>query len=497
MTQLIALYTYFPVFTIVFLVILIVRLIIRATRKSNNNNNFNQYNTPFPPPPPPGQNQGNNPASNPYGQQNPPPPFGNPGAFPNQPPPPGNPYTPPTYNQPGVNPNPTNYNPGYSDSTRSTSIPGQQQYSTHIGQSQPPKSNTGLIVGILIGVLVIMGGIGWFIYAKVSAPVYHTTYCHLGYQNPTDQTFSIILDDWDTIKVEPYTSSDDLDYHCVEGNPDFHWVMTDSKGTVIMDTTGSISDLDDWYFERTDEGYGETPTIILNPSRSEFVFWTLWYGDAGDDYCEDTEFGDSTYWVDAYTVTDPVIYDNRNPNFSVELGEVKKYSPDDYADIFVHIDDFHILYHRIYNSAGDELDVFNDFRNSIIELYSAARDDAESDGYTSDEESRILRGLDNLIPPSINENTEATDFSRAVSFIQREEDFFKSADRRKYNAVIDSSEIIMDHQYVEPEKTPFREMKNYSYSVNLEGFFHDQPRRVVSYVEIRDEDGDMEFQGIE
>lgn len=502
------------VIVIISIILGIIRIIRAATKDKSSGTNYQNYQSPYQQPGVNNPNAQNNPAANPFGQAGHP--YQNQGPQyndPNQPPPfpntqtysppqyntstgdytqptmnPGAQYTPPEYSQPGYNPNPAGQK-------RSTNIGGTQQYSTHMSQMPEPKNRTGLVLGIIFGALALIGGLGWFIYMKSeAAKKFTTTDFNLGYDNQTDDSYTIILDDWDTIQVEPWTGSRDIDYTVETVRDTFHWKILTEHGDVVVDTFLMRDDLEEWYYDQQGKGYSETPTIILNPSRTQYVFWTLWYGSAGDYYCEDTQFGDSTYWVDAYTTTEAVIFDERDPDWAKDLGEAEKYSADDEAEFMLTITEFHNLYHRIFSPDKDELDVFNDYRNSLIELYNETREDALDDGYMDYSEEQKLIDFDATIPPSVTSNTDANDFADAIDYINQHSSFFEDAAYRKYTAVTDSADIILQSGFTAHARNePFHEMEYITYYVTMEGFWNDEPKRTESYTEHRDRDGDLAY----
>lgn len=491
MTPHIILISGIPIAVIVLVIVGIIRLIIRLSKNKSNDNPSTTY-TNYNPPQTGNYNQGNSgPAANPYGQHGP---YNQPGSNypptnPNVPPAyqsPGT-YTPPNYSQTGTNPQTT--------TRRSTQIPSAGQYAAYT-QDQPKNPNrAGLIIGIIAGVIVLVGALGWFIFSKASSAAKLTTSdFKLAYENPTDETYTIILDDWDTIKVDPHTASTDLDYTYDMKQDSFHWKMISANGTVIADTSGLREDLESFYYDQIDKGYSTTPTILFNPSRTEYVFWTLWYGDEGTDYCEDMMISDSTYWIDAFVTNEAIIFDVRDPETATEMGDAKKYSSESQAQFLVNVTDFAILYERIYSDVNDELDVFNEYRNSLIELYNAANDRALADGTTSYNEDKILNEFDLLIPPSVNENTVPRDFVDVIDFLKTEPDFFQEADYSRYNAIIDSADIILKHSFTEQARSAsFPEMTYVTYYVMQEGFWNDIPRREISYTRERDRDGKIEY----
>lgn len=495
MTPLIMLINSLPIIAIVVVLAAIVRLIIRLSKNKTDNANNSQTN--YNPQQYGNTNPGNtNPGANPFGQQNP---YNQPGT--NYPP--SDPNLPPTYQQPG-NYTPPNYSqPTYQHSApnpqgttrRSTQIPGGAQYSTYIQDQPKNKNRTGLILGIIFGVVALFGAAGWFIFAKASAARELTTSdFKLAYENPTDESYLIILDGWDSIKVEPRSASTDLDYTIRTDQDTFRWRMETVNGNVIADTMIERIEVESWYYDQLSKGYAKTPTIVFNPSKTEFVFWTLWYGEEGIDYCEDMVIGDSTYWIDAYMVNNAIIFDDRDPDAATDLGDAKKYSSEDQAQFLVNVKDFAILYERIYSDANDQLDIFNDYRNSLIELYNAANEMSQTDGNLTYNEEKILNDFDATIPPTIDENTVPRDFVDAIDYVQTEPDFFTEADANKYEAVVDSADIILKHAYVEEPRTAFfSDMHYVSYLVKHEGFWNNIPMRSVSYTMDRDPDGEVAY----
>lgn len=515
MTPLIVLY-FIPIGLIAIVIIAIIRLIIRAASKDSNSQT---YKPPYTPPPQnPGQyGQPNQPNTqyppSPHSQV--PPVWQNPGAY-QQPDytqqPPNTPpdytqqtYTPPAYNQPNYQqPNYTQPNytqPDYTQTgnyqapgstKRSTNIPGG--YATHV-PGPPPKSNAGLIAGIIIGVIVlVVGGAVALFVAKNNATGLTTSSFHLAYDNPTESTYFIILDDWDTIKVAPHTSSDNLDYTFSDDLQNFHWQMTTEDGTVIADTTLSRADVEAWHNDRTLYNYGNS-LIVFNPSRSEFVYYTAWTGDEGSDYMDDIKVGDSTYFADAYITTEAFIFDQRDPDYLKALGEPGAYDSYEQTQFLVSAADFPALFSRM-SGTNRPNDIFNNYRNQLLDLFTYAREEVMSNNAYDSDDVITLYDLDSVTPGPIDEYTEARDFVPAIDFVKANSRLFKATAPDQYNYIIDSADVVLKHAYVEQPRNEnsYPEMKVVTYLVYHDGFFNDEPRREISYEYDRDpESGGNEY----
>jgi hypothetical protein len=506
---------YFPVFTVIFLIVAVIRLIVRLSNRDSSSST-NYKSTYKPPVPPPGQNQNTganqfpNTGNNPYQQQgnNP---YQQPGNNPYQAPGTNNPYQAPNpnpyqapnpnpyqnagpnpYQTPGPNPYQTPgqgspyQQPTYgtqtssTDTHRSTAIPGQQQYNPYV--PAPKKPNTGLILGIVGGVVALFIGFGVIMYIRTQrSQNLVRSHVTLSYENPTNVSYTIILDGWDSIKVAPYSGSTDIDYTYREDQDTVHWKMVSETGDVTLDTVMQKSDLEAWYNERESKG-DYTANILLNPSGSEYVFWTLWYGSAGDDYLDVVELDDSTYFIDAYVVTDPIIYDERNSSYKTDLDDAKQYSSDDEAEFLVNAADFRVLYDRIYLD-DEKYDVFNRYRNTLIRLYNAGVDHSNYSSTTDYSEQSILSSFDLKIPSSIDENTTASDFVSAIDYFRSQETYFKGVDRDLYRYADDSATFVLDGDFNDSKETvsEYHEMHYVTYDVDHTGFWNDIPKRSVSY----------------
>jgi len=502
MTPLIILSYGFPIITVVFLVIALIRLIVRLANKDSSSSQT--YKPPYTPPPQnPGQYGQPNPGNNPYTNPPPPPPgmpqqpWQNPGTYqqpnytqtPNTPPA----YVPPdfkqpnyqqpdytqgTYQQPGMNQPP-------GGPLRSTSIPGG--YATQIPDT-PKKSRAGLIAGIIIGVVVlVIGGVIVLVMAKNNGGGGLTTSSfNLAYENPTENTYYIILDEWDTIKVDPYTSSDNLDYTFRRDLTQFHWKMTTQDGKVIADTTVSRNDVEQWQSERTAYSYINS-LIIFNPSRTEFVYYTAWYDEEGTDYMDDFKVGDSTYYADAYVVNDAFIFDQRDPEYITELSEAKTHSAVEQNQFLVSAADFAVLYKKL-NGENSHQDLFENYRDELKDLFTYAREEVMANNAYDADDVIVLYDLDSVTPAYVDENTTPNDFVPAIDFVKKHAKLFKATAPDQYNYIIDSADAVLKHSYtvITRGENPYPEMKFVSYTVFRDGLFDDEPRREVSYTYDRD-----------
>lgn len=502
MTPLIVLY-FIPIGLIIVVIIAVIRLIIRASTKDNSSQT---YKPPYTPPPQnPGQyGQPNQPNTqyppSPHSQV--PPAWQNPGAY-QQPhytqQPPNTPpdytqqtYTPPDFNQPNYQ-QPNYQQPNYTQpgnyqapgsTKRSTNIPGG--YATHVPEA-PKKSNARLIAGIIIGVVVLVVGVGIaLLVAKNNATGLTSSMFHLAYDNPTDNTYYIILDEWDTIKVAPHTSSENLDYTYSEDLQNFHWQMTTEDGKVIADTTVSRDEIERWEMDRLAYS-SHNSLIIFNPSLSEFVYYTSWYDDEGTDYMDTLKIGDNKYFADAYITTNAFIFDQRDPEYMKSLSEASSYDSYEEAQFLVSAADFPALYAR-KNGANGPNDIFNNYRDQLLDLFTYAREEVMSNNAYDADDVVTLYDLDSVTPGPIDEYTQPGDFIPAIDFVKANSKLFKATAPEQYYYIIDSADVVLKHSYVEKPRNEsgYPEMHMVSYNVYHDGFFNDEPRREVSYEYDRD-----------
>lgn len=500
MTPLVVLYI-IPIGLIAFAIIAIIRLIIRASNKGNNSSNT--YQAPYTPPPQnPGQYGQQNPGQNPYtnqptnAQQ---PPWQNPGTYqqPNYTQQPNTPpdytqqtYTPPDYTKPNYQ-QPNYTQPDYSQGNfqqtpggakRSTSIPGG--YATQIPDA-PKKSNTTVIVvAIIIAVVVLLGGfIAFAVSSKNGGGALTSSSFALAYENPTDNTYYIILDDWDTIKVEPHTASNELDYTFRKDLENFHWVMTTEGGDVIADTTVSRRDVEQWQNDRTSYTYINS-LIIFNPSRSEFVYYTAWYDDIGIDYMDSVAIGDTTYFADAYSTTAAFIFDERDPEYIKELSEASNYGSDQ-NQFLVSAADFAVLFQKL--NGNTQYEVFENYREQLLELYTVANDEIMANNKYDADDLNTVYDLANVTPAAVSQNTEARDFVPAIDFVKDHTLLFKATAPDQFQYIVDSADVVLKHSYTPQDRNEgYAELRQISYSVIRDGLFDDQPRREIYYEYDRD-----------
>jgi hypothetical protein len=502
MTSLVALYI-IPIGLIAIVIIAIIRLIIRAANSGNSNNTTNYTNYRQPPntghPGQTGQPGQYNPGQNPYGQ-NPNPyntnqnPFPNP-ADPNFPPPtpqtwqnPGtyqqpdytqqNPnqpsYKPSTYNEPGT------YNP--QGTVRSTSI-GNTNYSTHVGSPADQSKSPALkIILIIVGVVVLLGaGIAYVAYQRNEGGASLTSSnFRLAYDNPTENTYYIVLDDWDTIKVEPYTSTEDLDYTHRRDLTVHHWQMLDSDQKIIADTTVTKEEMEEWESERTAMSWNYS-TVIFNPSGTEYVYYNSWFDEIGLDYMDDFTVGDSSYFADAYVVNDKFIFDGRDPEFQTDLDAASTTSDYQQQQFLINRYDFVSLYNKL-NSENPQEEIMEEYLYQLQDLYEVAKEEVMySSSYDADD-LLYCYSLDSMTPGWISDDTEPRDFIPAIEFVKEHASLFKATARTQYDYIIDSADVLLKHAYTVTDRPEeFMKMTVISYVVYTEGLFNDEGRREESW----------------
>jgi hypothetical protein len=480
MQPLILLISGLPIFAIVFIIIAIIRLIVRLAKKSNNDQTYT------PPPPsqynqhgPQGTNQ--NPGQNPYqGTYHTPTPAPNPYQQ-SQPTSQPQSYKPAnesqTYSKPDYGNTPL---PSANQQRRSTAIPGT--YSTYI-DDQPKRNNTAVVIAIVIAVAALGAGAAIFLAGTgVGASMTKSEFI-LQYQNPTDGSYLIVLDDWDTIKVEPHTASVNLEYAFDQNADTLHWKMLEENGAVVADTFILKAEILDWQTTEQSRPYSSSPTILLNPSRSEFVFWTVWYNDSGSDEISEMKVGDSTYFIDATTTRNPFIFDTRNPEFATKLELAEGTSDDEQAQFLISVNDLPALYAKIYSS-DRQYEMLRNYRNSLQSLFTEAHDVImEESRYTPEDVSKVYV-LDSLTPAYVDGSTGPLDFREAISYLAEEQTLFKSAAPARYRAVMDSANIVLNAIAEQPQVV-YPALRYVGYVVSLGSSFG-TPNRQIGYETARD-----------
>jgi len=449
---------------VIALVVYGVRRIISASRNKNQN-----YQAP--------------PPTSAYQQNYTPPQTGNP----------QQPYSPPTpqayqqnYTPPQgsyhTNPYGTPENQFNKSPNRNTAIPNS--YQTHVGDTPPKKRNVWLIVGIVGGVILALG-VGAAAYIGYRHDHGETGLTgadfNLIYDNPTDQSYTLILDDWDTIAVGPYSSTSTLDYTYRRNQTKFHWKVLDKYNKLIGDTTVNLDDINIYFTtDGRDEWAPYKRTILINPSRSNYMFWTVSFGEyAGENDTTEFIIQDSVYYLTASVTNSLFILDSRSTLYRADLETASRFSELDFNEYFISQRDFVVLYEHIF-PGHDHLSRFNDYRNTMIDLYNSAHDELDGQASPKQSEIDIVNGFGDLIPSSINDKTVARDFVAAIDFVKNEEEFFSGIDRYNCNMVLDSSEVILKKTHSDDKVLPSFEPLHYvEYFIQRNGFWDDQPKRVI------------------
>ena len=130
-----------------------------------------------------------------------------------------------------------------------------------------------MVLSIVGVVVILIASFGYIAYQRSSGAgsLVNEYDFQLAYENPTDNTYYIVLDEWDTIKVEPYTTTDDLDYTHRRDRTEFHWQMFTEDMSLIADTTVSKNEMESWADDRNYDSWGYN-TVLFNPSRTEYVY---------------------------------------------------------------------------------------------------------------------------------------------------------------------------------------------------------------------------------
>lgn len=504
MIPLLTLY-FIPVGLIAIVIIAVIRLIIRASQGSNTNGNYTKYNHPSGTgqQKPYNQNQQNpyNQQQNPYTQQQNPYTQKQTPADPNNPQTWQNPYqqpdytqtnytqpnyTQPNYQQPTYTP-PTYHSPGIPPETAKRSTTIQSNYATHVGAPPQKKRNVALIVILsVVGAIAIgAAAVGYLVYQKTSgAGSLVGEGFRLAYENPTENTYYLVLDGWDTIKVEPFTNTEDLDYKHRRDLTTFHWQMLDADRKVIADTTVSQEEMQSWVYDRSLTYYGYS-TVLFNPSRTQYVYYTTWEDEElGENYMDEVKIGDKTYHVDAYTTHSAFIFDGRDPEFSTDI-EHSSYSTLPQNQFLLSSYDFEVFY-RGNAPDNKQHNMMEDFRAQLVQLFEVARAEVLVNNAYEVDDVTTCYALDSLTPSTVGRYTTPADFIPAIDFVTAHSKLFKATGRKHYNYVVDNSETLLKHSYVETDRAPgFIKMTRISYMVHKEGLMDDQPGRSSYFEEPR------------
>ena len=367
----------------------------------------------------------------------------------------------------------------------------------YTGDASGRKKNVFVILGIVIALVV-----GLSVAAFFGVNYWHdhntngltTESFTLKYENPTDQKYYIVLDNWDTITVEPFSACDNLDYTHKRDQISFHWQMLDENQKVIADTTVSESEITEWFTERNwDDQYNHENTIILNPSLSDFVYWTMWFGVDQDEYVEEVSISDSVYVIDGEILSSAFIFDPRDPNYITELEYARPFSDLERNEFLISDRDFMVLYSNIYSESGYQKR-FNRYRNALIDLFNASRAKILTFDEQTNDQIELVNRLDSLIPQPVTNETEPREFVEVINLVRYEEDFFRPLAISEYDAVTDSADLILKRSYSsESTTTVYPALQYFTYWVERDGFWDDQPVRRIQSDYAREEDGSASY----
>ncbi|HTF05921.1 MAG TPA: hypothetical protein VK826_17955, partial [Bacteroidia bacterium] len=353
------------------------------------------------------------------------------------------------------------------------------------------KRNTTLIVVLVVAILAILAG----------AAIPTLTYMHdhnesglttsnftLAYENPTDKEFVIILDDWDTIKVAPYSASENLEYTIRRDQQTLHWKMLDASGKTIADTTVEKDAITSWFYDNGWADKYDEGKILLNPSRSQFVTYTVWLLEDGKDYAQDVVIGDSTYSVDAIVTTSAFIFDVRTPDEITSLDGSNPYGSLERNQYLVSARDFMVLYKNLSGNDGP-IAKFRAYKDHLDELVALSRAELLSSSNTSYQDEQKVDELDNLIP-YVTASTVPRDFVPAIDYVRAHTTFFSDLNYKQYKIVDDSADTVLKNAYgVKPRPESFPALHYLSFSVERNGLMGDEAHRKIDYELDRDEEG--------
>ena len=339
-----------------------------------------------------------------------------------------------------------------------------------------------ILVFSIIGVVVLLiGGIAYVAYQRSSGggSLTGTTF-YLAYDNPTENTYYIVLDEWDTVKVNPFTTCSDMDYKHRRDVTTYNWKILDDQYNLIADTSVTDDEVNRWMSDRTAYSWA-TSTVLFNPSRTQYVYYTRWYDEEGADYMGDVEVGDTTLYFDGYTVSDAFIFDERDTEFQTEMENAAHTSSLDQNQFLVNRYDFVVLYNK-FNYDNPQQQMMEDYHYMLSELFENAREEVLANSRYGVEDVTTCYDLDSLTPYEVTSTTEPRDFIDAIEFVKENSSLFRSAAPDEYNWVVDSADVLLKRSYTQnAPMLEYMDMTIVSYYVEGKGFLGDQLVREESY----------------
>jgi hypothetical protein len=269
--------------------------------------------------------------------------------------------------------------------------------------------------------------------------------------NPTATDYFIVIDT-DTLALPAYTFIEDYEAKCGEGqrsgnfgqDPVKHrYCLLDANRKLLFDTSFVPP-----------QHY-----VVINPTRSRYVEWTVIYGDDYTDEEPTTITIDSVEYEGEFRVYNSFVFEtkaggsidcNRNIPGSIDVTSEKN----NYRFFFFREQDFVVAYNG-YSGASPKEEAEVDMYNLMTDLYNEAVDNRQEPKLITDNTLKILR-----------EEINSEHYKTAMSTINGNKQCFEVLNPQKFARLNAAYEIYQQTEESEETVLPFTQLHIVNYGFN-------------------------------
>lgn len=332
-----------------------------------------------------------------------------------------------------------------------------------------------VIPGIISGILI-------YVYNTIRISKKHeygTSSVGFRFENPSNNSYYLIFDRIDSVKVPPMSMCSHLPYFLTKNQTSIDVGIYDNQFHCLEDTVLNLPALelefkknihDKLYQPSSYDPYA----ILINPSRTNFFSWKVWYGEEGINNLKTIEINNDTLFADAVSTNSFFIFPELNPEFATNVEWLNNKNAIGHVELLVSQQDFLIAYNNLYRQGANE-EKLNDFRNKLIRLYNQGINFNYPDLQKANEtESEFYK----LIPPSITSASEGKDFQNVTGLFKKEIGFFNAVNPGLANSIFVESDSILNLSSDDKiSMQPLPEMNTIDYGISEHGFWQNIRKR--------------------
>jgi hypothetical protein len=335
-----------------------------------------------------------------------------------------------------------------------------------------------LILGIIAAVLV-------YVYNTIRISKKHeygSSAVGFRYENPSGNSYYIIFDKVDSVKVPPMSMCSHLPYLLAKNQNTIDVGIYDNQFHCLEDTVLDLPALEAEFKKNIRDKFYQPSTydpyeILINPSRENFFSWKVWYGEGEINHLKTVEINGDTLYADAVSTNSFFIFPELNPEFATSVEWLNNKNTIGHVELLVSQQDFLVAYTNLYCQSSNEK-TLNDFRNKLVSLYNKGMHFNYYDLHKANEtESQFYK----MIPPPITSSTEGKDFQSVIILFKKEIGFFDAVNRELSNSIFVESDSILSlsSRNEKISSQPLPGMHDIKYGVSESGFWQNIRRRYI------------------